>query len=342
MNTHYCRSPVGQCHACCGQPLIRTLQTLSGGLPEEYRVNMKRRRIGVALLGVAMLVVLVSVAVQPRRVAGTAQAMSAPGPPSVGDCVPDPVDPTTWPTNPYVYPQLRFEACDQFRFGEVIAVLDDPAEPSVANQGGASGPVHDPNPEACLEKSDSYDGGVTQFRYWSPRIFAFAAPISPSPLQQAVGQHWVACAMFIPAIGQTDVRHYQGTLRNAFFTGNQRDVLGFCGAGRDWTKGYVSACSLPHEFQVLASGIVGGGDVSRDELRRTCVQVAERLTALPDVTAAGALAVEVRSIENTGASFASDGEQVEAKLGCGISTVGTRQLAGSLVALGDHPIPWAA
>ena len=182
-----------------------------------------------------------------------------------------------------------------------------------------------PTPIPVSRRADSYDGGVTQFHYWSPRIYSFATPVSPSPLQHAVGQHWLACAMFIPADDQSVVRHYDGSLRNAFFTGNQRDVLGFCGDGRDWTTGYVSVCSLPHEFQVLASGVVGGGDVSRDELQRTCVQVAERLTALPDVTAAGALAVRVQSIENTGASFASDGGTVQAKLGCGISTVGNRR-----------------
>jgi hypothetical protein len=58
-----------------------------------------------------------------------------------------------------------------------------------------------------------------------------------------------------------------------------------------------------------------GVDISRDELQRTCVQVAHRLTALPDVTAAGALAVEVHNIESTGASFDSAGIEVAATLG---------------------------
>ncbi len=297
--------------------------------------------MGLLILAAAVLAVLVPVGLQPRRVAGSPQAMSAPGPPSVGDCVPDQVDLASWPTSPFTYPQLDFEACEGLRYGEVVAVLDDPAEPPAATGSDHSGSVGDPNSDTCFAKGDSYDGGVTQFHYWSPRIYSFATPVSPSPLQQAVGQHWLACAMFIPADDQSAVRHYGGSLRNAFFTGNQRDVLGFCGDGRDWTTGYVSVCSLPHEFQVLASGVVGGGDVSRDELQRTCVQVAERLTALPDVTAAGALAVRVQSIENTGASFASDGGTVQAKLGCGISTVGNRRLAGGLVGLGDSAIPWA-
>ena len=81
--------------------------------------------------------------------------------------------------------------------------------------------------------------------------------------------------------------------------------------------------------------------VSRAELQRTCVQVAQRLTALSDVTAAGALAVKVQSIQNTGASTESNGVSVAATVGCGISTVGGRRLAGGLVALGHLPIPWA-
>ena len=287
---------------------------------------MERRRLGVLILAAAVLAVLVPVGLQPRRVAGSPQAVSVPGPPSVGDCLSDQVDPAGWPTSPSGYPLLHFEACSGLRYGEVVAVLDDPAELPATTGSDQSASVSD----TCFEKGDS-----------SPRIYAFSAPISPSLLQQAEGQHWLACALFIPADGQSGVRHYDGSLRNAFFTGNQRDVLGFCGEGRDWTTGYVSVCSLPHAFQVLASGVVGGGDVSRDELQQTCVQVAQRLTALPDVTAAGALAVEVRSIENTGASFSSAGGSVQATLGCGISTVGNRRLAGSLVGLGDLPIPWA-
>jgi len=251
------------------------------------------------------------------------------------------VNPATWATGHYDYPHLQFQACDGFRFGEVVAVLTNPAEPS-ATTGGGSGSASDPNPRTCLVEGSNYIGSVTQFHYWSPRVYSFSVPFSPSLLQQAVGQHWLACAMFIPANDdQTAVVHYDGSLRNALFTGNQREVSGFCGSGLDWTTGYVSVCSSPHEFQVLASGVVGGGDISRDELQRTCLQVAQRLTALPDVTAAGALAVRVQSIENTGASFASDGGTVQAELGCGISTVGNRRLAGGLVGLGDSAIPWA-
>jgi hypothetical protein len=299
---------------------------------------VERRHLGVLFLAAAVLAVLVPAGVQPRGVAGSPQALSAPEPPAVGDCVLDPVNPSSWENGPYVYPKLQFTVCDGFRFGEVAAVLTNPEG---ATGTGHSGSVSDPH-ETCMIEGESYVGGVPQFQYWSPRIYSFSAPFSPSPLQQAVGQHWLACAMFIPANdAQTAVVNYDGSLRDALFTGNEREVLGFCGSGRDWTTGYVPVCSSPHEFQVLASGIVGGGDISSDELQRTCVQVAQRLTALPDVTAAGALAVEVRSIEHTGASFDSAHGPVEATLGCGIDTVGSRRLAGSLVALGDLPIPWA-
>ena len=66
-----------------------------------------------------------------------------------------------------------------------------------------------------------------------------------------------------------------------------------------------------------------------NRLRRLFSQVAQRLTALPDVKVAGALAVNVRSIQNTVASFESAVGQAEAKFGCGISTVGSRRLGGS-------------
>jgi hypothetical protein len=297
--------------------------------------------LGVLLVAAAVLAVLVSTGLQARRVAGSPQAAPAPGPPNVGDCVPDPVNPASWGDGPYNYPQLRFEACDGFRFGEVIAVLANPAEPPATTGSDTSGSADDPNFDACLEKASSYVGAVPLFQYWSPRIYAFPAPVSPSSLQKAVGQHWLACAMFIPDNDDaTAVARFDGSLRNAFVTGKARELLGFCGSGRDWTTGYVPACSSPHEFQVLASGLVGDGGVARGELQRTCVQVAQRLTALPDVTAAGAPAVGVQIIDKSGGSIDSTGVP-KGKLGCGISTVGSRRLAGSLVALGELPIPWA-
>jgi hypothetical protein len=303
---------------------------------------VERRLVGVLLLAATLLAVVVFAGLRPpRRVAGSPQSQPPPGPPTVGDCVPDPVNLDSWVISEYEYPQLRFERCDGLRFGEVVAVLTNPARRPATGASDTSGPHGDPNPDTCGAKGLTYVGGDTPSLYWSPRVYAFAVPISPSRRQQAAGQHWVACAMFRPNDDQTAVKRYDGSLRMALATGNARNLLGFCGAGRDWTTGYVSVCSTPHEFQVLASGTAGAGDLSRAELQRTCVQVARRLTALPDVTAAGALAVKVQSIEGTGASTETAGVQAPAKLGCGISTGGSRRLAGGLVGIGDLPIPWA-
>lgn len=304
---------------------------------------MERRQLGVLLLAAAVLTVVVFAGLNARRVVGSPRASQVvPRPPAVGDCVPDPVNPDSWNTGYYGYPRLRFEACDGFRFGEVVAVLANPGEPPATTASDASAPAGDPNAITCLEAGTTYVGADPQLQWWSARVYAFAEPISPSPLQQAVGQHWLACAMFIPANdAQTAVAHYHGSLRNAMLTGNQRELLGFCGVGHDWTTGGIPMCSSPHDFQQLAIAIVGHADVSNDELQRTCVQYAQRLTALRDVTASGALAVEVRTIDKDAASSGSAGGLGKSKLACGISTVGSRRLAGSLVALGDLPIPWA-
>jgi len=303
---------------------------------------VERRLVGVLLLAASVLAVVVVAALSPPRpIAGSPQAQPPPGPPTVGDCVPDPVNPNSWVISEYVYPQLRFERCDGLRYGEVVAVLANPARRPATTGSDTTGGHGDPNPDTCGTRGLTYVGGDIPSLYWSPRIYAFAVPISPSRRQQAVGQHWVACAMFRPNEIQTAVERYDGSLRMALSTGNARNLLGFCGAGRDWTTGYVSVCSTPHEFQVLASGTAAAGQISRAELERTCVQFAHRLTALPDVTAAGALAVKVQSIQGTGASTESSGVVVPANLGCGISTVGSRRLAGGLVGIGELPIPWA-
>ncbi len=294
----------------------------------------------LVLAAAVLLAVVVTAAFKSGRMAGSPQPISVPGPPAVGDCVPHPVDMSTL-DDQSASPSLQFETCDGMRYGEVVGILSNPGQPAPARETDSGGWVLDPNTRACFDKEDQYVAGEMLFHYWSPRIFAFTAPVGPSKRQRSVGQHWLACTMFSPSTAdQSAVARYHGSLRNAFVTGNERDMLGFCGSGDDWTKRYVD-CASPHDFQVLASGVVGGGAISRAELQRTCVQVARRLSGRPDVTAAGALAVAVQDIRGTGASFSSDGVQVPAKVGCGFTTAGPRQLGGSLVAVGKHPIPWS-
>src|SRR3954451_4484772 len=105
----------------------------------DYGAGVERRRLGVLILAAAVLAVLVPVGVQPRRVAGSPQPISAPGPPNAGDCVADPVTPTSWVNSQYIYPPLHFEACEGLRFGEVVGVIDHPAEAAATTGGDHSG-----------------------------------------------------------------------------------------------------------------------------------------------------------------------------------------------------------
>ena len=75
---------------------------------------------------------------------------------------------------------------------------------------------------------------------------------------------------------------------------------GFAVLGRDWTTGYLPVCSSPHEFQVLASGIVGGGDVSREDSRTDLCAGRSTTDGGTGATGRGLRCQSsIRSIENT-------------------------------------------
>ena len=136
---------------------------------------------------------------------------------------------------------------------------------------------------------------------------------------------------------------YRGTLRDAIDTGAQRDLLGTCSNGGD--TGYaLQACASLHSQETVAEG---GTDrpVSRGDLMTSCVAEARRATGLSALPHIPGLALVVEAYDSPSSDTPStltetDPVPAGASLSCEIRTTGTAKLKGSLIAVGNGPIPW--
>lgn len=316
---------------------------------------MRGRALGVLLLVLAAMSVVVVQALQPNLISGTAASLRIPGLPNVGDCVTEPITSSLVfsvqdPLGPYTYPELALAPCHGSRYGEVVAVLPFPVVPTVTRTE-TSRSVTDTNLDRCYQASAAFIGnpqlGNPIATYWHPTVNPGSSATQPLPPQRADGQRWLACLTFVQSADQMSQQSrsvaYTGTLRDALNTGNQRNLLGYCFAasGGIYALGDISSCASPHSYQQLAYGISGNSTVGRADVERTCADAVRQLTGLADITAGSALATVVDTTDNNGEPVTGTDLPPNTYLSCGINTTGDRLLGGSLLAIGDQPIPWA-
>lgn len=325
---------------------------------------MSSRRWGVLLIGLVLLAAAVIPNLSARAVAGTAQAAPVPGPPAVGDCVTDPIDPdwdnlgvrpaTTGTTiRTSNYPQVGISHCQSNRYGEITALIANPTKPVVTKTGGGSSSspdVPDSNMDTCQSEAYRYVGitppkpSQALLAGWYSQLVIGAAASIPSIRQQAVGQHWLACIVYLRGVTDpgpvADQERYANSLRNALFTGQERNRIGLCVAGADLheAEGDLTGCGTDHHSEIFGLGATGDYPMARTDLQRTCRQVVARLTNLTDVTAAG-LTVQMLATDMYHAPITSASIPANSNLSCGVSST-HRILVGSLLAIGSQPIPW--
>jgi len=302
-----------------------------------------------------MVIVLAAVAVvsgvRGHSVAGLAASVPAPGPPQPGDCVTSPPPPGgLGDLSAGKYLQLDLRRCAGSRYGEVVAVIANPAAPVQTRQGSETFSTN-ANSDVCYGATLAFVGVAAKavipmplFTYWSTTVATSIAASTPTPRQRSAGQHWLACVTYLPATGnrqESTVRTYTSSLRNAVATGNQRNYLGLCFESTDWSAGLSpGGCALAHRSEMLGAGQLGNAPTTRADLLHTCSQFLEHRTGR-NVTATDGLAVSLYVTDEASAPITTATVPAQAYLGCGVVAVGDRRLAGSLLALGNQPIPWA-
>ena len=250
-----------------------------------------RRRVGLIVIGVAVVLVATVAVLRPHLVTGAAQAAPIPGPPAVGDCVLDPLPPApvaavstaSGGTVP-VYPQQTVRPCSGARYGEITAVIAAP-KPTVLKNGAHSRYLDDPNTDSCYLAAPRYVGIPPQpiQSFWQTFLQIDIGLSRPSPRQEAAGQRWAACIVTLrppdpasaPTTSTTQIPaapRYGSSIRDALHTGQQRDQLGDCLPVLDWNDLASTGCRRPHLLELMALGDSGDHPV-------TLVQVGKDLSA---------------------------------------------------------------
>ena len=313
--------------------------------------SVSRRLGGLALVGLAALCLVAVRAVVADRILGSPIPLRVPGPPTVGDCVMQPIDPTwnrtedptTGEEKPYTYLQLPMQPCSGDRFGEVTGVITTP-KPLTSTRGpGGQMETSDPNIGTCLLSVSRFYGmaftGAQQVPLngqWYPSSSANVAAVRPSPRQLAAGQPWLACVVYRavdwtrPAAPQ---ERYTKTFRDAYIGGPQKNAIATCFADQPGQD--PADCSQPHHLEAFS---FSGTDrpTPRKDLQSTCIAAVKKATAIASMPQGLTVAVSATDSDSQPitAAIIPTGAQVT----CSVSS--TRALKGSLLAVGNIPIPW--
>jgi hypothetical protein len=306
----------------------------------------------VLLIAAAGIVVVPTL--RPSMVAGTALAPTVPGPPQVGDCLlppPGPASGTVLPavggstsqagvagTSPrLIAPRVvkgvvvdQYGPCDGTRLGEVTVVKDPAGALDASSADSVSGP--------CAMAADSYSGlpapGAPPQNVDTPTVVAFepslylpVAVLLPDDRQRAAGQRWEACTVSSP-----DPSGYVGSLQGVFdgAPGGHTLPTVFATCRRSATDQTTVGCDDPHQVEVLGYRLVPLGPQAQRAALRGCLEFAGRMLDRSDPTSGGSLQVVSLFDESSNEAM------------CQIESTGSRYLIGSIIGLGDRPLPWAS
>jgi len=303
---------------------------------------MDRRLAGVVVLMLVVVAATVAPSLSGQRVAGSAVVMTFPDPPAVGDCalsaldaeganfgIPSDVDVTT----------VTWGPCAGEVYGEIVAgaSADAAADATDGRRGGG-----------CYRAAATFAGLDTSARratvpgapsypgvFWAPTLGFDSHRVVPGEQERQAGREWSACLAAPVVLGR-----YQGTLKQAFGSGQLPPEFGFCweGTNLDLAPALVR-CDEPHPAELLATATVRDRSFSDHEQSAIqCRQFAALIMQRLDPTAGGALATVIDPVTSDGASTPDAPETV----GCFVVPTGSRELIGTLVGLGEaRPVPFA-
>lgn len=295
---------------------------------------MGRRGLGLAILLLAAFALLVVPrALREETVTGDAIRGPFPEPPPIGACI----DGAQHTGHTEVVP------CTEPHTLEITArwLADDP-DNSVVNDR-----------EVCRLAGSVYIGldRLPSLGDWGVNIAAVETPSVYAARDERIGKSgWTACAVAV-----ANRVPLSRSLRNAFttptfFPGELSQCL-----ARSGSDGYSSvACSVSHSWEVLATAVVPAEytDVVVTEnsasyqtawiatAAPTCADLAANLIGTPDPTFGGELSLGQE--EWFAGSNQDDLANSTATVACVIRVADDRELVGSLIGLGDGPLPWAS
>ena len=319
-------------------------------MPYGPRVN--RRWIGLMVLFVVILGVSATARVAHRQVAGTGQIGPIPGPPSIGDCLLEPVGRRSRAVQTE-HAAVATGPGEGRRYGEVVSVISA-AQVQPFRQDINDGSVVDPNLDICENTTVLFLGlgagpghpanpavpghPINVFTYWSPVLLtSFFYAAGPSALQTSMGQRWLACISYVPdATTQTSVP-YDRSARGTFTTGTPPTVYAACLETADAAMLSIINCSLPHAAEIFGYRFAEAA-TPRPALDATCTAMIKKFTGMSDPSAGGRL-----TAKTVAAGGSANPASIDATAGGAISCLVTaptgHHLNGPLMNLGNKPLP---
>ena len=288
-------------------------------------------------------------------VTGHAARASLPLPPPVGSCITLPADQAA-----SEWGQLDFAIvpCDRGHDAEITMTWSAGSEPQSAGRdraGGSafrldSGRVSSPY-FICSDWSLAYVGTPMPLGigpWWPARLDYRSGFVTAPPGQRAGGLGWSGCFVEPPA----NSARYVGSISAAGAQLHQSRPGQFatCLADSDQTEMHVTTCDLPHRIEPLAVdyGLDPAENAdpgnSAEHARERCADAVRKLTAARDPSFGGRLAVEVDSEHlqpMTLEQAAALPDNARPTQECRVALVGPGVLVGSVVGLGDSPLPIA-
>jgi len=302
----------------------------------EYRLVMRERALGVALLITALLAALVFSGLNGRAVRGHPVEEHARAVPAVGNCLLTRYQRTgvSVGDGPQRPPAAELGPCSGPRYGDVIQVNRSQTPGSIycglAARGYLGAPRDDMN--------DPMTGG------WS----LLAGPgstvmVGPDSRQLVAGQAWAACVLLpLNRVG-TRTERFDGPQGGAWRRGSAGTTpFGICS---DRIPGRLIPCADPHLYERIAVRVQ-----VRKNAQAGCVQKVRRETGMSDPTAHGELTIQLSAYRFDSASdepapigrAEADQNPDTSTVECVIRpTNDARRLRGSLLAVGDGPVPFA-
>jgi hypothetical protein len=275
------------------------------------------------LLGVGLVLLVAVVLPAAARwdglpTAGSAVLARPVAAPGVGDCVASLTGPTP-PLVPLVFgigaaavdePAVIFAPCAGAHVGEVVASRRDTVGAGRGDGGRAAAAAR-----WCTDVAVGYREhlrwrvAAVASGVWSPVVaHRFLAGVSGSDADP-----WAVCAVLAPGL-----EWYRGSYVRSMADLPAPAPFGLCRSG-DVPDRRVS-CLVPHGQQVFGT-VLPGATPTTD----SCRALVEQLTAMSDPTAGGRLEVGVADPGSTAS--------------CRVRVLGPQQLAGTLLGLGDGPLP---
>jgi hypothetical protein len=244
---------------------------------------------------------------------------------------------------------VTWGSCTGQVFGEIVSTGSDAGStnPRSTNPGPAN-PSSERRAGRCSRAVAAFAGldptsprptipGTPRFEHitWAPTPGFDPYLVVPGDEEGGTGRTWTRC-LVAPIVH----RSYEGTVAQAFQTGEMPGQFGLCWGGTDLDRVVdLIPCDEPHAAELLATAFVDDRSlVTRDDYQRTCGQIAALIMRTDVPIIGGELTAVIDPVTSHGESLPTSPQTV----GCFVASADERLLDQTVIALADRPVPFAA